>query len=68
MRAGSFSTQVMPDERTPLIQNPLEDSEETLIHDSSEEDDITSEDSKYKVILREFWVLFRGSIPGLSEA
>jgi MATE family multidrug resistance protein len=59
MRAGSFS--LAPDERTSLLRRHVEDSTETLIEQEDESD--LAEQSTRKVILREFWILFRSSIP-----
>jgi MATE family multidrug resistance protein len=59
MRAGSFS--VASNERTPLIRNSIVDSTETLTNQENEA--ALLNESKYKIILNEFWILLRGSLP-----
>ena len=53
-----------PDERTSLLPKPTDHSSRTESEDGGEVYDLEDGDlPKSKLILREFWILFKGSIP-----
>src|ERR1700760_4734910 len=52
--------EVPPDERTALLSERMVDSEATL---APSEEESSSTNVRTKIILQEFWILFRGSVP-----
>jgi multidrug resistance protein, MATE family len=58
--SASEQEEVAPDERTALLSERLSDSEQTL---TAPEGESSASSTRTKIILHEFWVLIRGSIP-----
>lgn len=57
LRRGNNSEEAVEDERNPLLPKP-DDEEQGDVYEFQD-----GEKSKWHVILLEFWILFRGSIP-----